>query len=53
MRRLLAAWLLAVLAGGCGTDDKKPADPPESKPNPMFDHKHAPRGAKKSGPSMG
>ena len=50
MRRLVVAWVLAALAAGCGREDKKPAGPPEAKPNPMFD-KQAPRGAKK-GPTM-
>jgi len=51
MRRLLAAWVLAVLAAGCGTEDKKPADSPKGEPIPMFDKK-APRGTKK-GPEAG
>jgi hypothetical protein len=52
MRRLLAAWVLAVLVAGCGPEEKKkPADLPKSEPIPMFDKK-APRGSKK-GPGAG
>jgi len=50
MKCLLAACLLAVLAAGCGNEDKKPADPTPAKPHPVFD-KQLPRGAKK-GPSI-
>jgi hypothetical protein len=49
MRRLLAAWVLAVLVVGCTAEDKKPADPPpEPKPNPAFDKTTVPKGAKKA-----
>jgi hypothetical protein len=47
MRRLIAAWVLAVLVAGCGTDEKKADPPPEPKPNPEFDKKEMPKGAKK------
>ena len=47
MRRLLAAWVLAVLAAGCGTEDKKPAGSPKAEPIPMFEKK-APKGKKGS-----
>jgi len=50
MKCLLATWVMAVLAAGCGNEDKKPADPTPAKPNPMFD-KQLPKGAKK-GPSI-
>jgi hypothetical protein len=46
MRRLLAAWVLCVLAAGC-VEVKKPAEPPgESQPNPAFDKNQLPKGAK-------
>ena len=48
MKRLIVS---AVLAAGCGNEDKKPA-PPDTRPNPMFDKQAPPRGAKK-GPAAG
>jgi hypothetical protein len=48
MRRLIAAWILAVLVAGCGTDEKKPGDSaPPPKASEMFDNKEPPKGAKK------
>jgi hypothetical protein len=47
MRRLIAAWVLAVLVAGCG-EEKKPAPQQDAKPNPEFDKQTMPKGAGKS-----